>query len=905
MLAKEVLPSRAFRITFVYAVIATIYILATNFLLARAFDEIQHYQLLEGAKDWCFVAVTALGLWVTLRASKSNLLRSFGEVQTAKERLRGALNAADGCSWETVRNRDGSLSFRVVGRLARSLGLPEETPISFPQMRERVHPADLTIVEAHQSAIERGDDDVPDIICRLRADDASYRWVKVVADVDTHRKSRDGTFFGVAFDITDLMEATRELVDVIEGGELGTWRHDRRTGTLSVNTKWVEMLGYSVDELWPTCFDDWRALVHADDLAKLDHEDERRFFEPRNFFTNEFRMRHKEGHWVWIASRGCAVEASADGEALVLSGVHIDISNRKKLEQDLLAKSDFLTRLTETSVSGVLAVDETGRIVFSNLEAQQILDGTGLGLIGQAQDQLSWHVVSNPKEGDPGNGIPLREIVDQGRTLRDLRLSLPGPSGSARIVSVNAAPMGGSPGARQVVCSVSDITQRLEAERQLAQAAEEARYASLHDPLTGLPNREYFRQTVETMIRQRHSDDPVLVQVFLSIDQFQEIKDRFGPLIGDQLILKVAQRLESLKERTQVLARVGADEFTFLHSCPEGKEHLDCTATTLAEMFDTPFDLEGQSIYLTVSLGVSRYPMDAFNADEMWINADLAMYEAKSLGGNRCIPFSAKLRDRLARTNLIGQALQRAIHDRTFQLVLQPKVDLQQGNRVIGAEALIRCTEPSLAGIGPAEFMPVAEKTGLIGQIDLLVLDMVGAFLADLHASGKRLKVSVNLSAESLRRVDFAKVLLERLESAGLGPESLLFELTEGAMVDLSSDAKENIELLLMHDYELSADDFGTGYSSLSYLQLLRLSELKIDRSFVMRLGIVEGASDAIVRATFAMAGALGVRTVAEGIDTPEQAEWLRTHGCAIGQGYLFGKPMPTEEFVATLLCPE
>jgi EAL domain-containing protein (putative c-di-GMP-specific phosphodiesterase class I) len=222
----------------------------------------------------------------------------------------------------------------------------------------------------------------------------------------------------------------------------------------------------------------------------------------------------------------------------------------------------------------------------------------------------------------------------------------------------------------------------------------------------------------------------------------------------------------------------------------------------------------------------------------------------------------------------------------------------------VGAEALVRCTEPSLHGLGPADFMPVAETSGLIRHIDLLVVDLVGAFMTELHQRGLRLRVAVNLSPESLRQAGFGTALLERLDAARLGPQELLFELTEGSVVDLNSDAREAIDMLLGRGFDLSADDFGTGYSSLSYLQRLCLKELKIDQSFVSRLGMDAGASEAIVRATLAMAKALGLRTVAEGIDTPEQAVWLRGQGCDIGQGYYFGKPMPSAEFVTVFLAP-
>jgi len=889
----------AFGVAAAYAVASGVYILTSDRFLALFEQDLSHYQYYQTAKGWAFVALTSLALWLVLRAAWSRLQSSLDAASLAEDRLRAALDAAGGCSWQTERQDDGVLRIGAEGGLARALGMSGEPQLDVQVLRKLIHPDDFAAYDAHVAAIAREDDVVPTLVCRVRIDDTTYRWVKVVPDVGSRARGGKGRLFGVTLDITDQQETAQSLADVIAGGELGTWRHDVRNNRLYVNDRWAEMLGYSLKELNPQTIGDWRALVHPEDMADLGQVHAQKFATRDYFFSSEFRMRRKDGGWLWVLSRGRAVEIAESGEVEVLSGVHIDISRRKALEAELLAKTDFLQRLTETSVSGIVVFDATGTIVFANLEAQQILDISGKGLVGRRQEDLRWRM--RGALGSEPSGIPLARIERQGDVMRDLRLILPGVEGAERVISVNAAPMRALGGPAQVVCSVSDITQRLRDERRLALAAEEARHASLHDSLTGLPNREMFRDALATAIRATPADSGLLVQVFLSIDQFQQIKDRFGPFLGDRVICQVAERFDRLRAQSQVLARVGAEEFTLLGRCG-AIEEIGLITETLAAAFDTPFDLEGQPVYLTASIGASIYPMDAMSADEMWLNADLAMYEAKAMGGNRCVPFTAKLRDRMARDAMIGQSLLRAIRDRAFELVLQPKVDLQAANRVAGAEVLLRCTEPSLKGVGPADFMPVAEKTGLIRAIDLLVVEMVGVFLAGLKERGLTLRLSINLSPESLRQAEFGKDLLARLDSSNLTPEQVFFELTEGAVVDMNSDARGNIELLLARGFELSADDFGTGYSSLSYLQRLRLRELKIDQSFVSRLGTDAGASDAIVRATLAMAKALGLRTVAEGIDTPEQELWLREHGCDFGQGYLFARPMPPEEFVRSFL---
>ena len=900
MAARLVHHITAFRVAVGYALLGVLYILTSDRLLALVSGNYQEYQSYQTMKGWAFIAVTSLALWAVLRVGLARLERSLEAVSQAEDRLRGALDAAGGCAWETEIAPDGEVMIRARGGLARSVGFAEDLPFPESALRARIHPDDLARYDAHlelQRAVVVGTPvAVPALTYRLREQSGKYRWIKVVTDAESSRRDPGGKLFGFVLDVHDQQEAIRGLADVIAGGEVGTWRHDLRSDRLSVNERWAEMIGRRLQDLPdPLMIDDWRALVHPDDLAGMNSAQVLKFRSRDYFCTEEFRMRHADGHWVWILSRGRAVEVSPTGEAEVLSGVHVDISRRKELEAELIAKSDFLQRLTETSVSGILAFDPSGAIVFANMEAEQILDAAGAGLVGRDHSALGWLY------GSPGCGFPFERVARGGETLHDLRLTLPRADGTERVISVNAAPMAARGGPVQVVCSVSDITQRLADERRLAQAAEEASHAATHDALTGLPNREAFRAQIgPAQLRARAAGD-LLQQVFLSIDQFQQIKDRFGPQLGDRVICKVAERLEALRDPDQLLARVGAEEFTFL-SRGRRAEAPEAATAALAQAFAEPFEIDGQPLYLSASMGMSLFPMDAHSPEEMWLNADLAMYEAKALGGNRAVPFTPKLRDRLAREATIGQSLQRAIRDGAFALYLQPKINLLDHGSLAGAEALVRCTDPALAGIGPDIFMPIAEKTGLVRDIDLLMIDLVGVFVAELRARDRQLCISINLSPESLRRVRFGQAVLAHLAAAGLGPEDVLFEITEGAVVDLNSEARDSIEALLAAGFELSADDFGTGYSSLSYLQKLQLKELKIDRSFVSRIALDDGASDAIVRATLAMAAALGLRTVAEGIDTPAQVVWLRQHGCDLGQGYHFGKPLPAREFLAAFL---
>jgi len=337
---------------------------------------------------------------------------------------------------------------------------------------------------------------------------------------------------------------------------------------------------------------------------------------------------------------------------------------------------------------------------------------------------------------------------------------------------------------------------------------------------------------------------------------------------------------------------------TLLHPLRPG-EDVETIAARLASAFDAPFDLEGRLVFSTVSMGISLHPGHADTMEDLMVNADLAMYEAKARGRNQTVRYTPDLRAAQVEEARIAQVLQNALKAQAFEVVLQPQWHLDRLGVLAGAEALLRCTDPAMAGLGPGVFLPIAARAGLMRAIDLMVIDLVGQAAAHLRVKGKGTRIAINLSPDSLQKPDFGRALLRQLEEAALRPGDILFELTEGALVDLSLNAGETLELLHANGFALSADDFGTGYSSLSYLHRLRLAEVKIDRSFIHRLGAREEASDDIVKAILAMCRSLKVRALAEGIETEGQAAWLRRNGCDLGQGFFLGKGLSIAEFSA------
>ncbi|WP_156790728.1 sensor domain-containing protein [Rhodobacter ferrooxidans] len=884
-----------------YAAISTIYIFASDRFLVLVADSYAHYELLQTYKGWAFVAITSLFLWIILSYAWGRINQTLRETLQLQRRFRLALDAAGGGVWEERSTHGGGESVHLSGRLAEQIGLNSEMDFRHAELRKLVHPEDLPTFDARVKSTDEPIEVVQDTTCRILANDGEYRWVRIVSEVIADHPDEPGQVVGVALDVTEQKDIAQQLQEIILGGELGTWRFDLPAQVIHINERWAEMLGYTKEELDPVSVEQWRAFLHPDDLQRMESAHEAQFSVGDYLFSNELRMRHRLGHWVWVLSRGRVTRFSASGEPVIMSGVHGDISARKSLEKDLQNERDFLLRLTETSISGILALDGDGVVLFVNKEAEAILGLTTDQMIGRTHDDPSWKITA--PDGSPlgEHDFPFVRAVEQGIAFRDIRLRIVRPDGRNRIISVNVAPILDTNSPIRVVCSVTDITAQAEFQHSLARAAEAAQYAALHDQMTGLPNRELFREYLEAAIRLANSNTIELMLVFMDIDNFKQINDTYGHFNGDKLLLELSHRIASHQNTSDTMARIGGDEFTFLHQLQSGESAAEVLDPLVQEL-ERPFLIDGGQVYLTVSFGVSIFRRDANDADEMLRNADLAMYQAKGNGRNQHVVFSSSLRAQMSQQAKVTQALQRALRDKTFSLVLQPKFSLNEPARVSGAEALLRCNDPLLQSIGPGEFIPVAEQAGLVRSIDLCVVDMLGGIKAAWKQQGIDLRVSINLSSESLRWSGFGDALVRRFHENRIGPDDVLIELTESALMDMSPTSKANMGSILAEGFDISADDFGTGYSSLSYLHLIQLRELKIDRSFIARLGAGVGASDSIVRAILAMARALGLRTVAEGVETEAQREWLQDQGCDEVQGFLFGAGMSVDAFTANFM---
>lgn len=436
-------------------------------------------------------------------------------------------------------------------------------------------------------------------------------------------------------------------------------------------------------------------------------------------------------------------------------------------------------------------------------------------------------------------------------------------------------------------------------ERKRAEAA--VWHQAHFDALTQLPNRPSFQDRLQSGIEASRRNGQPFALVFLDLDQFKEVNDTHGHDTGDELLQQVARRLQSCLRDTDHLARLGGDEFTLILSDPADEDAVNRICQRVLQSVAQPYSLNGQAVQISVSAGVTYFPRDGTDAGSLLKHADLALYAAKGLGRNQACAFSVSMqRDVQERRELLND-LQAAVRENQFQLMYQPVVDMRTG-RTLKAEALLRWRHPVRGTVGPMDFIPLAEDSGLIVPLGDWVFRTACRQLLqwrrDLHAD---FVVSINVSPAQFRDSGLDPAIwIAELEALGLPGEALTVEITEQVLMEAGQGA--NASLLRFRDagIQVALDDFGTGYSSLAYLQRFHVDFLKIDQCFVGTLN-PESSDRILCQAMIAMAHQLGLKVIAEGIETDEQHRILEAMGCDYGQGYRYARPLTADELGARL----
>ncbi len=429
-------------------------------------------------------------------------------------------------------------------------------------------------------------------------------------------------------------------------------------------------------------------------------------------------------------------------------------------------------------------------------------------------------------------------------------------------------------------------------------------YQAYHDALTNLPNRALFVKRVEQAIAYADENNELLAMLFIDLDRFKYINDTLGHAAGDRLLQEVSQRLLACTRQPEdTVARLGGDEFTLLLRDVKEPANAGIVAEHIIKALTAPFTFNEQDLYITPSIGISIYPKDGRDVGSLMKNADAGMYMAKSQGRNNYRFYTSSANAASAARLNMENKLRQALEYEEFEVWYQPRFDIRNG-QIVGAEALVRWRSPDFNLVPPAQFIPLAEDTGLIIPIGEWVLRTACQENLNWQRTCQHpLHVSVNLSARQFVQEDLLSTIERMVDDLGMDPCRLELELTESLIMPNAEDTIETLQALKKLGIQISVDDFGTGYSSLSYLKRFPIDTLKIDQSFVR--DISEDDDDrALVTAIIAMAHNLKLAVVAEGVETVEQMIFLRNYECDYVQGYLFGKPMPAPEFRKLLENP-
>jgi diguanylate cyclase (GGDEF)-like protein/PAS domain S-box-containing protein len=565
-----------------------------------------------------------------------------------------------------------------------------------------------------------------------------------------------------------------------------------------------------------------------------------------------------------------------------------EVAERTRAEQSLRRSESRLRRLVDSNMIGIFFWNVSGEITEAN--------DAFLRLLGYSSDDLAAGRIKIDRISPPEYRALTEHAV---RELKNNNACAPYEKQYIRKDGRRVPILVGSTFVddtrREGVAFVLDLSERKSAEDRI-------RYMADHDALTGLPNRTLLQDRLKQAIAHAHRNRTQVAVLFIDLDYFKHINDSLGHQVGDCLLRLVANRLRSCVREDDSVARLGGDEFVLVLplEAEEAGVHAALVAQKTLAALDAPFDCEGHELHVGGSIGISMFPHDGADVETLMRTADTAMYFAKEKGRGNFQFFTPALNRAAQRRHALTGALRHALARNEFRLYYQPQVDMEDG-RIFSAEALLRWQQPGKTPIACNELIAIAEETGLILPIGEWVLRQACQQLRRWHEMGYRhLVIAVNLSPRQFFQPNFLDTVERIIDEAGIPPHCLDLEITEGVLMQRSEDNVAMLKRLSGMGIKLSIDDFGTGYSSLAYLQRFPVDALKIDRSFVR--GIGQDSNDtALVTAIISMAQSLQLKVLAEGVETPQQIDFLQNHGCGSAQGFYYSKPVAPEEFTELL----
>lgn len=668
-------------------------------------------------------------------------------------------------------------------------------------------------------------------------------------------------------------EEFRRLKFAISSSEDGIWEYNIQKNTTYVSKRWLEIIGYGENE-YHSSIEAWKSILHSDDVEKAVGVLYNSIANKIESAHVRYRVRHKDGHWLWIYDRA-KILFDENGEPLIVAGFRTDITHQVELENH---KDELATIVQNATTEVYIADAETLKYLYANDGALK-----ALGYTLEDLQQLSITDI-NPE-------LTQEQIETFRQYLNTISPILTNISYHKRKngtlypvqASVHRLTYLGRPA---VVIFDTDITELNATQNKLLHLA-------THDSLTGLPNRVLFHDRLQMAIKKNQRTNGKIAVLFIDLDHFKQINDSLGHPIGDKLLIQVALRLQSILRECDTIARMGGDEFNILIDSLPQIENLIDIAEKLICAFKEPFSVEEHILHTTLSIGIALSPDDGITAELLLKNADTAMYRAKNEGRNTYRFYANEMGDKAFERVVMENSLRIALKEDQFTVYYQPQVDLLS-HTWVGMEALVRWIHPTLGVISPANFIPLCEEMGLIQELDFIVLENVIKQHMLWQKEGINApKTAVNFSAKTLAKRNIAKEVWAILEFYHCPSHCIAIEVTESQIMRDPHEAIEILGEFKALELEISVDDFGTGYSSLSYLKRFPIDKLKIDQSFIH--DIPQDEDDmTITKTIIGLAHNLKLHVIAEGVETQEQEKFLLENGCTLAQGYLYDKPLDT-----------
>ncbi|MEP9350507.1 EAL domain-containing protein [Xanthobacter sp. KR7-225] len=716
---------------------------------------------------------------------------------------------------------------------------------------------------------------------RFRRKDGSEIWLDCTTSLARDETGAPSYLIVVTQDASERRAARQALEVSEERFELavratsqGVWDLDLVTGRTYVSQRWRDMLGLAPD----TPVDIralWRDRVHPDDARRVAAAWLEVLAGNRPIFDTEYRMRHEDGSYHDFVARGFAIRTPS-GEAVRMVGLTEDVTDRRQTERRIRLAAAVFSGTDE----GIVVTDADGHITAANPAFTEITGYDEADVVGK-----SMRVLQSGRHDRNFFRQMWEELRASGSWRGEIWNRRKDGEAFLQHLIVSTVPGTGEE-APSYVGVFHDITQARRSQSELDRLTH-------YDVLTGLPNRSLLFSLIEHAVSRSKARCAVL---FIDLDNFKTVNESLGLVAGDAMLQAVGQRLRSRLSAEATIGRYGGDEFVVLLENVKGSEDAAAEAMRIIDAFADPFvEPGGDELYLGASVGIALYPDDDPSGRLLLQHAGSALFQAKANGrGTYAFYTGAMTATAKARVGMVGE-LRRALAREELTVYFQPIMELSTG-RLSGAEALVRWNSPR-GLVMPDQFIPLAEETGLIVALGEYVAQRACRQVVEWDAEGITCAmISVNLSPRQFNQPDLCARYAEILRESGLAPERLEVEITESLLIDRAAEAESKLNALSAMGVKVAVDDFGTGYSSLSYLKRFPIGKLKVDKSFVRDLphSAVDGE---IVRAVIAIGRALNLTILAEGVENEAQRDFLRENGCALGQGYLWSRPVPPDDF--------